>query len=116
MSDITRAMFGRFGIASKPSGRDFMAWATEGPTEADSPVHERSNFVVFEFARTEKEAVEKIKKELCDLGIAEPEPSFMIIPLPTPPDIMEGFRPAFLMWGGFFAGSVLTGLIMYGLR
>lgn len=38
------------------------------------------------------------------------------LPILTPPHITEGFRPAFLMWGGFFAGSVLTGLIMYGLR
>lgn len=40
----------------------------------------------------------------------------VFMPLLTPPGIMDGFRPAFLMWGGFFAGSVLTGLIMYGLR
>lgn len=40
----------------------------------------------------------------------------VFMPLLTPPGIMEGFRPACLMWGGFFAGSVLTGLIMYGLR
>ena len=111
MSEITRSMFGRFGIACKPSGRDFMAWATDGPTEADSPVHERSNFVVFEFARTEQEAVEKIKKELCDLGVAEPEPSFILLPnfIPEPSDWVA---PCYF-WGGFFLAVACCGLLYY---
>lgn len=85
MTEVKRSMLGRFGIAVKYAGREYLAWAADGPTESDSPVREPSVFIVFSFGKTEREAIEGVKAELCNMGVAEPEAagSFIFTPPTT---------------------------------